>query len=129
LNAATPGYPLNPALTLFRHKVPVRNVLRSRESKAIAAIPALGGRMLWHYRKRAEECALRIVNTKSESVRENYLRLLISWNALIAAEEERLSRVANAPQRAPYPGRTERPRLELVRATQGMEPILDRPVA
>jgi len=85
--------------------------------------------MLWHYRKRAEECASRIVNTKSEAVRENYLRLLISWNALIAAEEERLSRVANAPQHASTQPRTERPRLQLVRPMLGIDPILDRPVA
>lgn len=85
--------------------------------------------MLWHYRRRAEECALRIKNTKSEAVRQNYLRLLVSWNALIEAEEARLSRVANAPERAAHPARSERPRLELVRVTQGIEPILDRPVA
>jgi hypothetical protein len=85
--------------------------------------------MLWHYRKRAEECALRIKNTKSEAVRQNYLRLLVSWNALIEAEEARLSRVANASGRTAQRGRTERPRLELVQAPYGIEPILDRPVA
>jgi Tfp pilus assembly protein FimT len=56
--------------------------------------------MLWHYRRRAEECASRIKNTRSEAVRQNYLRLLVSWNALIEAEEARLSRVANAPERS-----------------------------
>jgi hypothetical protein len=84
--------------------------------------------MLWHYRKRAEECAMRIVNTRSVAVRENYLRLLVSWNALIAAEEERLSRVANASERPPYTGRSARPRLALV-PSQGMEPMLNRPLA
>jgi hypothetical protein len=85
--------------------------------------------MLWHYRRRAEECMARIQNTRSEAVRQNYERLLVSWNALIDAEEARLSRVANAPQRAGYAARSERPRLELVRASQGIDPILDRPVA
>lgn len=85
--------------------------------------------MLWHYRKRAEECALRIKNTKSEAVRQNYLRLLVSWNALIEAEEARLSRVAKASERTVHRARTEKPRLELVRASFGIDPILDRPVA
>ena len=35
--------------------------------------------MLWHYRRRAEECASRIINSRSESVRQNYERLLESW--------------------------------------------------
>jgi hypothetical protein len=85
--------------------------------------------MLWHYRKRAEECASRIINTRSESVRRNYEALLEAWKALIAAEEARLSRVANAPERGSRYARTERPRLELVRAGYGVDPILDRPVA
>jgi hypothetical protein len=83
--------------------------------------------MLWHYRKRAEECASRITNTRSEAIRENYQRLLEAWQALIVAEEARLSRVANTPQR----GRAVRgrPRLELVRAPTGDAPIVDRPSA
>lgn len=85
--------------------------------------------MLWHYRKRAEECALRIKNTKSEAVRQNYLRLLVSWNALIEAEEARLSRVAKATEKTAHRARSEKPRLELVRAPFGIDPILDRPVA
>lgn len=85
--------------------------------------------MLWHYRKRAEECASRIINSRSESVRQNYKLLLESWKALIAAEEARLSRVANAPEPGVRSARTERPRLELVRAPYGADPILDRPVA
>jgi hypothetical protein len=85
--------------------------------------------MLWHYRRRAEECASRIINSRSESVRQNYERLLESWRALIQAEEARLSRLANSPQQEIRPVRTERPRLEVVRASYGAEPILDRPVA
>lgn len=85
--------------------------------------------MLWHYRKRAEECASRIIETRSESVRRNYQALLESWKALIAAEEARLSRVANAPQSGSRAARADRPRLELVRAPYGADPILDRPVA
>lgn len=82
--------------------------------------------MLWHYRKRAEECASRIINTKSDSVRQDYQRLLEGWKALIKAEEARLSRVANPPQ----PGtRTGRPRLQLVHAPYGTDPIIDRPIA
>jgi hypothetical protein len=84
--------------------------------------------MLWHYRKRAEECASRIFNSKSEPVRQNYQRLLESWKALIEAEEARLNRLTNAPQ-ATRAMRGERPRLELVRASHDMDPILDRPVA
>jgi hypothetical protein len=84
--------------------------------------------MLWHYRKRAEECASRIINTRSDAVRENYLRLLDAWKALIAAEEARLSRLPNVPQHT-RPARSERPRLELVHAPYGQDPILDRPVA
>jgi hypothetical protein len=85
--------------------------------------------MLWHYRKRAEECASRIINTRSNSVRRNYEALLESWNALIAAEEARLSRVANAPERGNRYARADRPRLELVRAPYGADPIMDRPGA
>lgn len=85
--------------------------------------------MLWHYRKRAEECASRIANTRSEAVRQNYQRLLVSWNALIGAEEARLSRVANAPQLGTRAARSERPHLELVRAPLSIDPIWDRPVA
>jgi hypothetical protein len=84
--------------------------------------------MLWHYRRRAEECLSRIENTRSDAVRQNYERLLVSWTALIEAEEARLSRVANAPERGSRP-RGDRPRLELVRASHGIDPILDRPVA
>jgi hypothetical protein len=83
--------------------------------------------MLWHYRKRAEECASRINNTTSPTIRENYERLLEAWNALIAAEEARLKRVASAPEQSPRPVRG-RPRLELVRAPYGEAPILDRPL-
>jgi hypothetical protein len=85
--------------------------------------------MLWHYRKRAEECALRIEKTKSEAVKQNYLRLLVSWKALIEAEETRLIRVAAAPDRVPQSGRVRRPRLQLVRASDDIEPIRDRPLA
>jgi hypothetical protein len=84
--------------------------------------------MLWHYRKRAEECASRIINTRSDAVRANYQRLLEAWKALIAAEEARLSRLASVPQHT-RPVRSERPRLELVHAPYGEDPILDRPVA
>ncbi len=84
--------------------------------------------MLWHYRKRAEECASRIDSSRSAAVRENYQRLLEAWKALIVAEEARLSRLANAPQPNHRPTRTERPRLELVQAPFGEDPILDRPV-
>ncbi|MGV3633048.1 MAG: hypothetical protein ACO1NY_01760 [Pseudorhodoplanes sp.] len=62
-------------------------------------------------------------------MRQNYLRLLVSWNALIEAEEARLSRVTKATERTAQRSRIERPRLELVRAPFGIEPILDRPVA
>jgi hypothetical protein len=85
--------------------------------------------MLWHYRRRAEECASRIVNTRSESVRQNYQQLLISWNALIEAEEARLSRVSSLPQGTPRrPGRIDRPRIELVHTAYD-DPIVDRPLA
>ncbi len=85
--------------------------------------------MLWHYRRRAEECAARIVNTRSESVRQNYRQLLISWNALIEAEEARLSRVSSLPQgTARRSARAERPRIELVHTAYD-EPIIDRPLA
>jgi len=85
--------------------------------------------MLWHYRKRAEDCAARISNTKSEAVRQNYQRLLESWNALIEAEEARLTRFGNAPHPGSRAALRERPRLELVRASHGIDPMLDRPVA
>ncbi|MGE3987882.1 hypothetical protein [Pseudorhodoplanes sp.] len=85
--------------------------------------------MLWHYRKRAEECASRIINTKSDVVRQNYQRLLESWKALIEAEEARLSRVASVPELGARKARGERPRLEVVRASYGADPIMDRPVA
>jgi hypothetical protein len=48
--------------------------------------------MLSHFRKRAEECALRLNTTQSESLRRDYQQLLESWMALIRSEEERLSR-------------------------------------
>lgn len=92
-------------------------------------IRTLGVRMLWHYRKRAEECASRIINSKSEAVRQNYQRLLESWRALIEAEEARLNRLTNAPHSSARPARGERPRIELVRAAYDIDPILDRPVA
>ena len=85
--------------------------------------------MLWHYRRRADECASRIANCKSEAIRQNYQRLLESWTALIVAEEARLNRVANAPQPSSRGMRPERPRLELVRSAYDIDPILDRPVA
>lgn len=85
--------------------------------------------MLWHYRRRAEECASRILNTRSEAVRKNYQQLLISWNALIEAEEARLTRVSSLPQgTARRSVRTPRPRMELVHAAYD-EPIIDRPLA
>jgi hypothetical protein len=71
--------------------------------------------MLWHYRRRAEECASRISSTRSESVRQNYQQLLISWNALIEAEEARMT------------VRSERPRIELVQTAYD-DPIIDRPL-
>ncbi len=55
--------------------------------------------MLSHYRKRADECETRISNAKDDSVRQNYQRLLDSWQALIQAEEDRLTRIAKAPSR------------------------------
>ncbi len=61
--------------------------------------------MLSHYRKRAEECASRLSDTKSESLRADYQRLLESWRALIQAEEARLMRLAGGlgPGRAHIP--------------------------
>ena len=86
--------------------------------------------MLWHYRKRAEECASRIINTKSDSVRQDYQRLLEGWKALIKAEETRLSRIASTPQVNEGRSRVrERPRIQLVRAPYGEDAILDRPMA
>ena len=55
--------------------------------------------MLSHYRKRADECASRIGNAKADSVRQEYERLLYGWKALIRAEEDRLTRIARAPER------------------------------
>ena len=43
--------------------------------------------MLSHYRKRADECASRVSDARADSVRQEYQRLLESWNALIRAEE------------------------------------------
>jgi hypothetical protein len=84
--------------------------------------------MLWHYRRRAEECASRISGTRSESVRQNYQQLLISWNALIEAEEARMKRMAGLPQRETRrPMRGERPRIELVHTAYD-DPIIDRPL-
>ena len=48
--------------------------------------------MLSHYKKRAEECASRLLNAKSDKLRIDYQRLLDSWSALIKAEEERLAK-------------------------------------
>ena len=48
--------------------------------------------MLSHYKKRAEECASRLTNAKSDNLRVDYQRLLDAWSALIKAEEERLAR-------------------------------------
>lgn len=50
--------------------------------------------MLSHFQNRAEECALRIQTTKSEALRQEYLRLFESWMNLIQAEEQRLARLA-----------------------------------
>lgn len=61
--------------------------------------------MLSHYRKRADECASRVNDAKTDSVRENYQRLLDSWKALIQAEEDRLTRIANASARPLSPAR------------------------
>ena len=84
--------------------------------------------MLWHYRRRAEECASRISSTRSESVRQNYQQLLISWNALIDAEEARLTRMASLPQwESRRTVRSARPRIELVHTTYD-DPIIDRPL-
>jgi hypothetical protein len=55
--------------------------------------------MLSHYRKRADECESRISGAKTDSVRQNYQRLLDSWQALIQAEEDRLTRIAKTPSR------------------------------
>lgn len=56
--------------------------------------------MLSHYRKRAEECALRLNATTSETLRRDYQRLLESWMTLIQSEEERLSRPIHRYRRA-----------------------------
>ncbi len=85
--------------------------------------------MLWHYRKRADECASRIINTKSDAVRENYERLLDAWKALIVAEEARLSRMPNPAQQAARLTRSGKPHLELVRTPSAENAIADRPVA
>ena len=58
--------------------------------------------MLSHYRKRADECVSRINMAKTASLREQYQRLHDSWLALIQAEEDRLTRIANAPARTLY---------------------------
>lgn len=50
--------------------------------------------MLSHFQDRAEECALRIQVTKSETLRQEYLRIFEGWMNLIQAEEERLARLA-----------------------------------
>lgn len=50
--------------------------------------------MLSHFQDRAEECALRIQVTKSETLRQEYLRIFEGWMKLIQAEEERLARMA-----------------------------------
>ena len=55
--------------------------------------------MLSHYRKRADECASRISGARTDSIRQDYERLLDSWRALIQAEEDRLTRIASAPAR------------------------------
>jgi len=49
--------------------------------------------MLSHFRKRADECALRVENTKSENLRRDYQRLLDAWKDLIRAEEARLAKL------------------------------------
>lgn len=50
--------------------------------------------MLSHFRKRADECALRVENTKSEKLRQDYQRLLDAWRDLIQAEEARLAKLS-----------------------------------
>lgn len=55
--------------------------------------------MLSHFQDRAEECALRIQVAKSETIRQDYLRIFEGWMNLIQAEEERLARIATAPNR------------------------------
>ena len=55
--------------------------------------------MLSHFQDRAEECALRIQVTKSETLRQEYLRIFEGWMNLIQAEEARLSRTAKAATR------------------------------
>ena len=50
--------------------------------------------MLSHFQNRAEECALRIQATKSDVLRQEYLRIFESWMNLIQAEEVRLARLA-----------------------------------
>ena len=55
--------------------------------------------MLSHFQDRAEECALRIQVTKSETLRQDYLRIFEGWINLIQAEEERLARMANLASR------------------------------
>lgn len=50
--------------------------------------------MLSHFQDRAEECALRIQVTKSETLRQEYLRIFEGWMNLIQAEEARIARAA-----------------------------------
>lgn len=50
--------------------------------------------MLSHFQDRAEECALRIQVTKSETLRQEYLRIFEGWMNLIQSEEARLARAA-----------------------------------
>jgi len=68
--------------------------------------------MLSHFQERAEECALRIQATKSETIRQEYLRIFEGWMNLIQAEEERLTKLArltdNNMQTATRPGRRTR---------------------
>lgn len=49
--------------------------------------------MLTHFQARAEECAMRIQASKSESVRYEYLRIFDRWMKLIAEEQDRLARM------------------------------------
>jgi hypothetical protein len=50
--------------------------------------------MLSHFQDRAEECALRIQVTKSEALRQEYLRIFEGWMNLIQSEEARIARAA-----------------------------------
>ena len=55
--------------------------------------------MLSHFQDRAEECALRIQVTRSETLRQEYLRIFEGWMNLIQAEEDRLARQARLANR------------------------------